>query len=233
MVTAILTVYKRDTLDLQLEHLKNQSVPVQIWLDVTRSDFDLSKYKDYPTNLHLNQNLKYHGRFYYALNADTEYVFIVDDDIFPGNLYMQNCIDTLKRENAVVCGYGVTLDKSGYKKTAIHGWRKPQNKIVHVDMGGHSWFMRRDTLKYIAFEQPLTYDTGEDLHFSYVCQKYGNLKTVVAPHSSDKQTWSSDPTLGMKHGTDANSSYKQKDFVSKRGEIVKHQIQKGWKLKCM
>ncbi|MGA0327796.1 MAG: hypothetical protein ACO3OK_12425, partial [Limisphaerales bacterium] len=46
--------------------------------------------------------------------------------------------------------------------------------------------MRRDTLKYLWQEYPISWDNGEDIHFSYTAQKYGNIKTYVPPHKKEK-----------------------------------------------
>jgi hypothetical protein len=245
LVTIIMTVYKRsDWFLTQLEGLKQQTIPHEIWVDYTIPEggqqYDLQQVApDCKFNTHPNQNLKYHGRFYYGLNAQTPYVFIIDDDILPGRDYLKNCISIIKEKGeCLLTPYGVKINpkSQSYENVTRCGWHdivhnRPYDYCKEVDMAGHSWFIKRETLKYVAYEQPYTYQTGEDLHFSYCVHKYGNIPIYATPHPSHKpEIWGCDPEYGMKIGNDNNASYKQNNFIKLRNDIVKHQIKNGWKL---
>ena len=70
---------------------------------------------------------------------------------------------------------------------------------------------------------------GEDMHFSYMLQKYLNLKTFVPPHPKDnKKLWGSDPEMAMKVGTDKNSiSYNQLRKIE-MNEVYLNYLKKGF-----
>lgn len=238
MVTVILNVYKRkEYLKRQIESIKNQTVPVDIWIDFTpQSKEDLSLIDEYPDikfSIRWNQNLKFHGRFNYALNADTEYIFICDDDILPGKEYLKHCIQTMNDiGDCVLTTFGVCLDPNidGYRTVKIDGWRSLNKQPVQVDMAGHSWFFKKKYLKYLNYEEPLTRDNGEDLHFSYMVQKYGKIPIIVPTHDEEyPEKLGSEPNISMMMGSDKNATYLKKDHQSLRSMIVKEYKKDGWK----
>jgi hypothetical protein len=71
---------------------------------------------------------------------------------------------------------------------------------------GHSWFFKKEWLSDYWRELPdPKYDIcGEDMHFSYMLQKYKNLPTFVPPHpKDDMEMWGS--IKGSEYGGDSNS----------------------------
>lgn len=225
MVTTILSTYKRPQYLLeQIHNIKNQTVKSDIWVDYTLVDgvHKVVLPNDVKVS-YRNHNLYHIGRFYYALSAPTEYVFILDDDMMPGNNYIQHCIDLIEEEDCVVTGYGVTLDGKGYNPTNRFGWHTLPNDIVkpiNVDMAGQSWFMKKSTLKYIAYEEPYSYLNGEDLHFSYMLKKYTNIPIKVNTHFRDKpENWSNDPKYGYR-GRDEVATWKRDDHKPIRDKAV-------------
>ena len=74
-VTTILNVYKRlDYLQDQLESIRNQTVPTDIWIDYTVPEgeqmYDLTEIApDAKITVHQNQNFHHIGRFYHAFNS--------------------------------------------------------------------------------------------------------------------------------------------------------------------
>jgi len=255
--TVILSLYKRPyCLEEQIEAIRNQTVPTDIWIDYTviegsktAETLDLSFLgnfleDDIKLNIHINQNLSHIGRYYYALNARAPYVFILDDDLVPGKNYLKHCMDTMKSiGDCVLCAYGVRFNAgtTSYDVYKRYGWKKSWNMSCSVssgdlfsptqaDMGGHSWFLKRENLKYIAYGQPLTHKNTDDLHFSFMCQKYGNLKIYVPSQiQSEPENLGSDNDKGCKHNKDENASYRSGDFTELRNRTVKHQVLNGWK----
>jgi hypothetical protein len=77
---------------------------------------------------------------------------------------------------------------------------------------------------------------GEDMHFSYMLQKYAGIKTFVPPHPrSDIEMWGS--TKGATYGGDANSLWESNQrsnegvpFKQLMNQYFNEQRQKGWKL---
>ena len=245
-VTVILNVYKRlDYLHDQLESIRNQTVPVDIWIDYTvpagEPMYDLTEIApDAKITTHVNQNFHHIGRFYHALNVQTPYIFIIDDDIIPGINYIQHCLDTMNQVgDSVLTAYGLILNPEikKYKPIKRLGWHSLLNNSAgfnspqQVDMAGHSWFFKKTTLKYITYEEPIVQNNGEDLHFSYCCSKYGNLPIIVPSHEKNKpENWSCDVTKGMKYGNDEYATWRRDSHQTLRDSIVQHQINNGWKL---
>ena len=130
MVTVILNIYKRiGYFRQQVESIRNQTTPVDIWVDFTPQSIDdlnlINEYPDIKFSIRWNQNLKFHGRFNYALNADTEYIFICDDDIIPGPKYLEHCIETMETHgDSLLTTYGVILDPKTNAYTLLNkaGW---------------------------------------------------------------------------------------------------------------
>ena len=244
LVTTVLNVYKRpEYLSSQYQAIKNQSIDSSVWIDYTVPEgeqmYDLRSVA--PTakvTTRVNQNLYHFGRFFYALNSNTEYVFICDDDILPGQDYLKHCIETINTiGNCVVTGYGLRFDRSipEYKAVEKYGWHNIATGgldiPVQVDMGGHSWFMKRETLNFILREMPLSFKNGEDLHFSYMLNKYSKIPLIVPPHKLDEpKTWSCDYEKGMMMGNDDNATFRRPDHTSLRTEAVQYYLNNDWKL---
>ena len=87
-------------------------------------------------------------------------------------------------------------------------------------MAGQSWFMKKSSLKYIAYEEPYSWKNGEDLHFSYMLRKYSNIPIKVASHKQDEpQNWSNDPKYGYR-GRDEVATWKRGDHKPIRDKAV-------------
>lgn len=239
MVTVILNVYKRKKyLKQQVESILNQSIPVDIWVDFTpQSKEDLSLIDEYPNlkfSVRWNQNLKFHGRFNYALNADTEYIFVCDDDIIPGPNYLKHCINTMEQYgDSLLTTYGVILNpnKNNYSVIKREGWHSMNVNPVKVDMAGHSWFFKKKYLKYLNYEDPISRDNGEDLHFSYMLHKYAKIPIIVPSHNrKEPDKLGCDPKLGSVYGMDEHSTWKKSNHIPIRNKIVQTYRKDGWKL---
>ena len=111
-VTVILNGYKRkEQLNEQLDAIRNQSVKVDnvmLWYNHPGDD-DMINYDimtEIPT-AYSNVNLGVWARFAYALNVETEYVCIFDDDTIPGKRWIENCLDTIKKHNGLLGTIGL------------------------------------------------------------------------------------------------------------------------------
>lgn len=237
-ITAILNLYRRpNNLKTQIASIRKQTKqPKEVWVwknhhqdnaDVDLSTFDLDKRFDN------DYNWKFYGRFAAAMLATTEYVAIFDDDTIPGNKWFENCLDTIKDVNGILGSAGVILKSDKYINHDRCGWPTQNKKITRVDLVGHAWFFKREWLKYLWMESPATWDNGEDIHFSYLAQKYGNIETFCPPHPpADKMLHGS--LLGMKLGTDAvatsnNITVSHQQFFSERDLCVRNSLNGGWK----
>ena len=133
MITTILSCYKRPQYLLeQIHNIRNQTVESDIMVDYTLVD-GVPQVK-IPNDIKVsyrNHNLYHIGRFFYALNAQSKYVFICDDDQVPGKNYLQQCIDIVEQQDSIVTSYGVNFANGfqGYTATDKHGWMFPNQNI--------------------------------------------------------------------------------------------------------
>jgi hypothetical protein len=237
-ITVILNSYRRPyNLEMQIKAIREQTVkPVQIWLWV--NDHEDNRNFNYE-NLDIDRifqndyNWKFYGRFAAALLADTEYVAIFDDDTIPGNQWFQNCISTMSIKEGILGSAGVTLNDKFYVKHDRCGWPTQNSEITRVDLVGHAWFFKREWLQYLWREKPTTWDNGEDIQFSYLAQKYGNIETFCPPHPPENKSLHGS-ILGNELGIDnkatsTNSSISHKQFFSERDLCVQTAIKGGWK----
>lgn len=236
-ITAILTLYKRaEYLPAQIEALRSQSVaPKEIWLWCNSSD------KLIPDMTHLvdrvvvsNSNWKFWGRFSLAGLVRTDYVALFDDDILPQVDWFKNCLDTYAAGiDGILGGSGVVLPETGgYSSKHKVGWNgHHRDHPVEVDLVGHAWFMKKACVKYMWFEEPVSWENGEDIHFSYMALKHAGLSTWVPPHpESDPGAWSCRPDFGKAVGRTNSATFKSTGHHTVRDDIVKHYRQDGWKV---
>jgi len=237
MITAILNGYKRPQfLEEQINAINNQTIkPSEIMLWQNNSDgFSIDITKNLTTAVS-NKNLGVWARFAFALNAKTEYICIFDDDTIPGQMWFENCLNTMKSHEGLLGTIGLIYDTpTSYRPNTRYGWDNPNEKVVRVDIVGHAWFFKREWLSAFWRELPppnLT-TVGEDMHFSFMLQKYLGLNTYVPPHPSHfKEMWGS--IKGWEMGTEQNAlSFNQnnlilmdtyhKDLISRGFKLVKH-----------
>lgn len=250
-ITVILNGYKRgECLNEQCAALDTQTIKpykTMIWYNHPENgDVNYKILETIPGALS-NVNLGVWARFAYALNAHTEYVCIFDDDMVPGNKWFENCITTIKQVDGLLGAVGLKYVKpqppqlsSYYEQYQRFGWIPGgQSDIpLEVDLVGHVWFFKRDWLSYFWRElpDPKYFTCGEDMHFSYMLQKYAGIKTYVPPHpESNLDMWGN--VRGSVYATDKNSMW-ETNQASPQGVPFKHlmnqafveQRLKGWKL---
>lgn len=201
-VTVILNGYKRpQALQEQYLAIKNQThnkINIMMW-----SNFAKEAAGQYPqdiinsfTSAFCNQNLGVWARFAFALNAHTKYICIIDDDTIPGKKWIENCINTMNTNYGLLGCRGVKMIDDSYRNYPACNYESVtrNTQVERVDIMGHSWFFERDWLRAYWLEAPsvdLKYG-GEDMHFSYVLQKYYNLFTYVPPQpENDPEMWGS------------------------------------------
>ena len=235
-VTVILNCYRRpEYLEAQIKAIKEQTIkPKEIWLwvnyhedneniDFSRLGVDKVFRNDY--------NWKFYGRFAGALLARTEYIAMFDDDTIPGNRWLENCFSTMKTHEGVLGGAGVILKDDKYFGHDRYGWSSQNEETIEVDLVGHAWFFKTEWLQYLWKERPFTWENGEDIQFSYLAQKYGNIKTYCPPHPpSDRSLHSS--LKGYELGVDSKATSATRNhsvFYTQRNACVKNAIDNGWK----
>lgn len=238
MISVILNVYKRPhMLEKQIQALKNQSIPINIEdIHVWYNKSDVPQYSPIDKEIKIypcNWNTKFWGRFTIPLIIKTPFVAMFDDDILPQVDWFKNCLNTIENSetNGILGGSGVILHEKGYFPNNKIGWNGGHsNKAERVDLVGHAWFFRQEWSKYIWYEKPYTWDNGEDIMFSYLAQKYGNINTFVPPHPENQvNLWSTDSVTGNIIGSDENASWRRGNHLDVRSEVCVYCINNGWK----
>jgi len=233
MITSILTVYNRPhLLEEQIQAIKEQTLKsdIMIWNnlgdnaspEIIDKDIIIAK---------CSHNLKFYSRFAFALNAQTEYVAIFDDDTIPGKRWFENCLTCIKQKPGIYGTIGVKLIGNDYRKRTRCGWVGNNTDIQQVHLVGHAWFMRTDYLRYLWFERPISFDNGEDIQLSYMAKKYGGINTYVPPHPiTDKELWGS--IKGKEYGHDGNGSFSvnKEEHKRIRNIICRKFLKAGWEI---
>lgn len=241
--TAILNIWKRDHLHEQIESLLNQTqIPYEIWILQCRSYIDIrTVLRKYPFVhfIHSTKDLKYFGRFSLAHHVESEYVFIIDDDVIPGVNWLENCQRICKEKNAIVASAGrIIPDNNLYPERLSNVsssfvadvnplfMRNHSERDTVVDFGCNSWFFKTEWLNEFWKIAPYAMDTGEDIHLSASCKIASNIPTIVPAQIDEHSTGN----LKKHYGQDALASWKTNNFLDKRAGIIKHlTTQHGWK----
>lgn len=238
-ISVILNVYKRPySLERQIQAIKNQTIKVDssdihVWFN-NPEDAKVIQTLPIDKNIKIyqcNYNTKFFGRFTLPLICKTKYIAMFDDDIIPGERWLENCLNSIKVQDGIYGGSGIYLQADSYLPHTKIGWNQVNNdKITEVDLVGHAWFFRKEHAKFMWLEEPPSWDNGEDMFFSYIAQK-NNVKTFVPPHpKNDVSLWSNNPKLDNNMGRDGNAhSLANPNHLSQRNNIVKTLINKGWK----
>tara|TARA_R110000822_G_scaffold123502_3_gene257941 strand:- start:956 stop:1696 length:741 start_codon:yes stop_codon:yes gene_type:complete len=212
MITVILNAYKRtDYLKEQIEAVRNQSIPPEdIWIWYNKPEDREQIELDAPgcKLVQCNHNFKFHGRFALGLLAQTPYVAFFDDDTIPSPRWFESCMKTIDQgHDGILGGIGVVLEGDAYAPNHKVGWDFPNEQVEEVDLVGHAWFMNKNYLRYLWYEEPLSWDNGEDMQLSYLAQKHGGIKTYVPAHSvNDTSWWSNNPATATKYANDENAN---------------------------
>jgi hypothetical protein len=236
-ISVILNGYKRSKhFKRQLDAINNQTIkPKEILFWQNKGDdFDPLLTQDL-THANCNQNMGVWARFAFALMARGEYVCIFDDDTIPGPRWFENCLDTLKTHDGLLGTIGCVFEsETDYLKQHRWGWATPNSETKVVDIVGHCWFFKREDLSVFWREMPDTNQTmfaGEDIHFSYMLQKYTNKKTYVPPHPpNDLSLWGSMPETAYSIGTDKAAISMNYDMGINIQYSFNNYIEKGFKI---
>lgn len=237
-ISVILNVYKRpDKLEEQIRAIKSQSIPIKsedihVWYNKSDVPQVLPQDKAIKT-YQCNWNTKFHGRFTIPLLCRTKYIAIFDDDILPYKDWLKNCVESIEKKEGIYGASGVLLNTpNSYRNHVKYGWNGVHSDTINqVDLVGHCWFFKQEWSKYLWYEDPASWDNGEDIMFSYLAQKYGKINTFVPPHpESNRNLWSCVPEHGASVGSDKNASWLMGSHIPLRDQIVVECVKRGWKI---
>lgn len=236
-IGCILTVYRRSqNLGTQLATLRKQSIQpneILIWQNETVPKVILPNLSVNIRVVKADPNMGVWPRFLIGMEMQSEYLCVFDDDTIPGTHWLENCLTHMKQKPGMYGTVGIRFkgrDRTPYDRL---GWPSANDNVEEVDLVGHSWFFKRDWLRYYALEPRQSGPTcGEDYHFSVALQKHLKLGTYVPPHRAGrKREWGS--LKGTELGTDQAALYRQKGENSKKTVMHRAYIRAGWKTLAM
>lgn len=220
-VSVVLNLYKRpENLQLQLDALSKQTLmPKEILLyqDGTSETVKIpDNIKDKFDFIEISpENKGVWARFDFAKRvAKSHYVCVFDDDTIPGSRWLENCMTEMLKQEGLYGTIGIVMKNpqkypEGFGKNYFRvGWEGNLAHTAEVDFVGHSWFFKKEWLKYL-FEAPTQIQQcklcGEDMSFSYELLKHG-IKTFVPPHpKNDLELFGSNPQKAWELGTNKHA----------------------------
>lgn len=240
-VTVILNVFRRQkNLNKQIESLLSQSIkPKEIIIlqnyyewESELSDDIKTKYKVFTCS----KNTWVWWRFAIALLSKTKFICIFDDDTIPWNRWIENCITEYNKKRWLYWTIGLIYNNTFEYHNNSRVWWHNNSELdswvtQEVDIVWHSWFFDREMLTKYWQDSEVYLDDSlawEDMHFSYILQKYMNLWTYVPPHPFwDKTLWWS--VDWEKYGNDDVALWKNW-WDDKFEKIYKKYINKWFKI---
>jgi len=215
-------------LDRQVEAIKKQSIKVKDVVVWNNGALLSDKQRDGLTVIDSPKNWGVWARFTFALELQSEFICVIDDDTIPGRNWLENCFQSMEIREGLygTCGVVFKHETNRYPRIR-YGHPKPSADILQVDIVGHSWFFKKDWLRFYHREERLGYSTcGEDYHFSFALQRQG-IGTYVPPHpKTDRNLWGS---LQPEFGEDKNALWRGRDEEKKKQETHARYLQAGWR----
>lgn len=222
-IVAILTAYKRDYFKFQINSILNQTVKIDKIVILNNGSIDLSSIKnefgDKVDIIHSELNTKFWGRFSIANLFNCNYILMLDDDVIPGVSWVENCLRVSNERDCIVTANG--RDNNNSNEIGDSGHVSSDTKVA---FGGHSWFYKKEYLKYFLGNSPINYNTGEDIMFSALCKINGGVETWVPSQSGESSAHKKN------FSDDEHASFRQNNWDKDRYEICQYYINQGWQI---
>ena len=225
-ISVILTVWKRDNLEEQLQAIKNQTADVSdIYVYQNESHVDIEYLKEKYDFKHIHSkdfNFKFHGRFTLPLLFNTEYTAIFDDDTIPNKKWLEHCRDLCFKNRCIV---GANCrNQNGFGCGLCKGKFNPEP--IRCDIVGPCWFFKTEWIHYMWKENPPTYDNGEDIHFCASCKIHGGIDSYLPSQTQDNpDAWGDTKSV---LGIDEYATWRKTDHNDLRNDLYDYWIGKGW-----
>lgn len=247
-ISVVCTLYKRpESLVKQLESIYNQTLKVKdilLFQDAIEGDYKIEISDELKKNFtkikFASENMGVWERFRFAaMEVETEYVCLLDDDTIPGENWFKNCVIQMKIKEGIFGTNGIVMtDNLSYPKGGYFpvGWKGPVRECTEVDFVGHAWFLKTEWLKWM-FEgteelQELKY-VAEDMCLSVMAKQHG-VRTFVPPHPSDDTTlWGSSPIFGDRFGNAIEALSFNMNNLDRMQKAVLILNRRGWQPLCL
>ena len=199
-IVIVLTVWKRNNLEMQLTNVKNQSIlknkktNIIIFQNSNHTNIDdiVNKWKQNNyfsdkvdiTFIHSPIETGYFGRFIVPLTSSVRsdsYFFICDDDIIWGKRYFENMARVVN-EGSLATRNGRIINQHYHEMIMSILIRKRHicyNEDIEFDFGGHTWAGRISWLRKAWNHIPFSIENSEDFWISAVLKSYYNISTKI------------------------------------------------------
>lgn len=237
-VSVVLNVFRRSSnLEAQLKAIAEQTYKVHeilVWENGAESAGEFIA----GLRARSDSNLGVWARFSYALNASSDFVWLIDDDAIPGPGWLANALKTHFETGGVIGSRGLRFKTSqSYTLYEEFGPNNPNESIEQVDIVGHNWIFPKNWLGAFWAELPSKYSNpraGEDIHLSFAAQSRLGVGTFVPPHPrSDRSLWGEQPAVEAEFGQDEHAISQSKDSLRKFEDAYAHYISVGFRPMCM
>ena len=198
-IVIILTVWKRNNIERQLNQVKSQSIlknkrtNIIIFQNSNHLNIEHivnewkkpNKFSDKVniTFIHSPIETGYFGRFIIPLTSSVNsnsYFFICDDDIIWGNKYFENMARVVN-EGHLATRNGRIITHN-FKEIIIPKIKNKQicyNDDIEYDFGGHIWCGRISWLRKAWNHIPFSFENSEDFWLSAVLKTFYNITTKI------------------------------------------------------
>ena len=184
-----------------------------------------------------NSNLGVWARFAFALNASSQYIWVIDDDAIPGTRWLQNALHTHLSTGGLVGSRGLRFrTTSSYTLYDEFGPNSPNPEASEVDIVGHNWLFPREWLGafWSVYSERFPGNlAGEDIHLSYAVQKVLGVGTFVPPHPiEDRSLWGEQPASEAEFGSDGAAISIDPRSMKKFEDAYAHYMALGFAPMC-
>lgn len=235
-ITVILTVWKRNHLEEQLQALFQQTVPpFHIWVQQSLNHIDVSHIiKQYSKKIcyfHFEENPGVFGRFESVTEVQTPFVCILDDDQIPGKRFLENALEACKRLNAIISPHGRWLSpQTNQTERFVGDGFEFQHSFcledTKVDFGNNAWFFRKEWITHFLSVPPLFRNNGEDIHLSATSKLSGDIPTYVPKQIVPSESGN----VKRIYSGDSHALHKKPLFSEERIKVIRRFRQLNWHL---
>lgn len=234
MILSIITSCRRkENIPRIIKALKDQTVPPDLIWVFFNGTGSLSELQCDNVICSNNSN---HAlcRFSVGLSVDFEYLYLLDDDVFPECGYIENCLHFIRRKKCIIGSSGIALsnldENKGQKYHGFRFWHRTPNysdlKCEHqVDFPLHSYFMnKKDLLPLFNFPiyNQIT-ERGSEIRLAsraWICNKT-NCYVIPQEKGCYGETDSIQPM--------SKALFTESDFYKLRSHIIRKELELGWK----
>lgn len=235
MILSIVTSCRRkQNIPKIIDCLNNQTIkPDLIWVFYNGTE-SLDEKIDCD-NLICSKNSNYAlCRFSIGLSVDCEYVYFLDDDVFPQHGYVENCLNFIRKKRSIIGSSGLVLSSLNEQEDQkYHGLRFWHNiptysdltKENQVDFPLHSYFMnKKDLISLFNFElnNKIT-ERGAEIRLAARAWLQNKTDCYVIPQEEGSYGETSvDQPMD-------NALFLEPNFYDLRNKIIQKEFELGWR----